>query len=113
MVTVDAFRMLALSFPATVEQPHFEKTSFRVNKKIFATLSTETKVAVLKLSLIDQSVFCAFDKNVIFPVDNKWGLKGWTSIDLNKVRKDMLQDALATAYQEAIKTKQPPKNVKK
>ena len=113
MITIPAFRKLALSFPGTVEQPHFEKTSFRANKKIFATLSVENHLAVVKLSPIDQSVFCAFDESVIFPVNNKWGLQGWTNIDLKKVRKDMLQDALTTAYQEAIKPKSPIKNVKK
>lgn len=37
MVTIDSFRKLALSFPEATEEPHFEKTSFRVKKKIFAT----------------------------------------------------------------------------
>ena len=37
MVSIDTFRKLALSFPEATEEPHFEKTSFRVKKKIFAT----------------------------------------------------------------------------
>jgi len=37
MVTIDSFRKLDLSFPEATEEPHFEKTSFRVKKKIFAT----------------------------------------------------------------------------
>lgn len=113
MVTIDAFRKLVLSFPGTVEQPHFEKTSFRVNKRIFATLSTETHVVVVKLSPIDQSVFCLIDKAVIYPVNNKWGLQGWTSIDLKKVTKDVLKEALALAYGEVLKPKNPITNVKR
>ena len=105
MVDIKTFKKLALSFPDTVEQPHFEKTSFRTKKKIFATLAEEKKLAVIKLSLIDQSVFCSFDKTVIYPVDNKWGQQGWTVINLEKVRKDILLDALATAYNETAKTK--------
>ena len=105
MVDIKTFKQLALSFPDTVELPHFEKTSFWVRKKIFATLSTEKNLAVIKLSEIDQSVFCAFDKDVIYPVENKWGKQGWTVINLDKVRKNMLCDALYTAYQEVIKTK--------
>jgi hypothetical protein len=105
MVDIKTFKHLALSFPDTVELPHFEKTSFTVGKKIFATLSTETNLAVIKLSEIDQSVFCAFDKEVIYPVENKWGKQGWTVINLDKVRKNMLRDALSTAYQEVTKTK--------
>lgn len=100
MVSTETFRQLALSFPGTVEQPHFEKTSFRVKKKIFATLSIENSRAVLKLSLIDQSVFCLFDKTIIYPVNGAWGKQGWTVFELKKVRKPMLQDALNTAYSE-------------
>lgn len=36
MITLDTLRHLALSLPETTEEPHFEKTSFRVKKKIFA-----------------------------------------------------------------------------
>ena len=110
MVNIESFRKLALSLPDVVEQPHFEKTSFRVNKKIFATLSLENKLACVKLSEIDQSVFCAFDKSIVYPVNNKWGKQGWTYIDLKKVRKDMLADALTTAYHEVQKSKTQTKN---
>ena len=105
MVSIKNFKELALSFPETVERPHFEKTSFRVKSKIFATLSGETSLAVVKLSEIDQSVFCSFDISIIYPVDNKWGKQGWTVINLKKVRKDMLMDALTTAYNEVLNTK--------
>ena len=100
MVKPETFRQLALSFPGTVEQAHFDKTSFRVKKKIFATLSIESKSAVLKLSPLEQSVFCTFDKTIIYPVKGTWGKHGWTVFDLNKIRKSMMQDALSTAYSE-------------
>lgn len=98
MTTIQTFRSLALSFPETEESPHFENTSFRVKKKIFATLSEKDKRACLKFSEIDQSAFCAFDKNIIYPVPNKWGKQGWTFIALGKIKKDMLLDALTTAF---------------
>jgi len=46
MINIDTFRKLALAFDHVVEQPHFEKTSFRVKKKIFATLDIEKRLAV-------------------------------------------------------------------
>jgi len=98
MVKTDAFKKIALSFPGTSEQPHFEKPSFRVGKKIFATLDIPNNQACLKLSIIDQDVFCAFDKTIIFPVPNKWGKQGWTLVNLKKIRKEMLTDALTTAW---------------
>jgi predicted DNA-binding protein (MmcQ/YjbR family) len=98
MIDLKTFKQLALAFPGAEEQPHFEKPSFRIKKKIFATLTPENHLACVKLSEIDQSVFCAFDKTIIYPVDNKWGKQGWTMIDLKKIRKDMLKDILNTAY---------------
>ena len=105
MISTATFRQLALSFPGTTEQPHFEKTSFRVAKKIFATLDVVKGLACLKLSEIDQNVFCAFDKNLIYPVPNKWGKQGWTMVNLNDIQEDMLLDALTTAYNEVARKK--------
>lgn len=100
MVTITTFKQLVLSFAGVEEQPHFEKSSYRVKKKIFATHAPDSHIICVKLSEIDQSVFCAFDKTIIYPVDNKWGKQGWTLVDLKKVKKTMLKDILATAYSE-------------
>jgi predicted DNA-binding protein (MmcQ/YjbR family) len=105
MVTIDTLRKTALSFPEATEEPHFEKTSFRVKKKIFATYDEIKKRACIKLSEIDQNVFSAADKTIIFPVDNKWGKQGWTLIEMNKVHKDLFIDALTTAYCEVAPKK--------
>ena len=98
MVAAETFRTLALSFPDTVELPHFELVSFRIKKKIFATLSVDKQRAMLKLSLIDQSVFCSFDKDMIYPVPGAWGKKGCTYFVVSKMKKEMLKDALTQAY---------------
>lgn len=105
MVSIDTFRKLALSFPEATEEPHFEKISFRVKKKIFATYDDVKKRACIKLSEIDQNVFSAADKTIIFPVDNKWGKQGWTLIEMNKVKKELFIDALTTAYCEVAPKK--------
>ena len=105
MVTIDIFRKIALSFPEATEEAHFEKTSFRVKKKIFATYDDIKKRACIKLSEIDQNVFSSADKTIIFPVDNKWGKQGWTLIEMNKVHKDLFIDALTTAYCEVAPKK--------
>jgi predicted DNA-binding protein (MmcQ/YjbR family) len=99
MVSVAAFRTLALSLPGTEELPHFHLTSFRVNKKIFATLGEKDKRAILKLSKIDQSVFCSYDESIFYAVPGSWGKQGATFVNLSKVRKAMFKDALQCAYQ--------------
>jgi predicted DNA-binding protein (MmcQ/YjbR family) len=37
MQQIDFLRQFALSLPETTQEPHFEKTSFKVRKRIFAT----------------------------------------------------------------------------
>ena len=98
MVTPATLRQMALAFPESEEAAHFEKISFRVKKKIFVTLDEKKNFAVLKLSLADQSAFSAFDSTIIYPVDGSWGRQGWTKINLTKVRKTTLKDALTCSY---------------
>lgn len=105
MVTMQTFKELALSFPETTEEAHFEKTSFRVKKKIFATYDAVNNRACVKLSEMDQHVFSMADKSNIFPVDNKWGKQGWTFIELTKVKKELFADALTCAYCEVAPKK--------
>jgi hypothetical protein len=105
MISIEQVRKAALSLPETEERPHFDLTSFRIKNKIFATIHADKNYVMVKLSAIDQSVFCTFDKDVIFPVPGGWGKHGATFINLKKVKKSMLLDALTTAW----KTTAPPK----
>jgi predicted DNA-binding protein (MmcQ/YjbR family) len=105
MVDLATLRKLAFAFEGVTEQPHFEKTSFRTVKKIFATFDEKHNRACLKLPVNDQNVFCLVDQTVIYPVPNKWGAQGWTLIELGKVRKDVLKHALTIAYNETAKKK--------
>ena len=105
MIKIDVFRKLALSFPETTENAHFEKISFRVKKKIFATYDDLNKRACIKLSEIQQNVFSSVDQSIIYPVNNKWGKQGWTNIELSKISKALFIDALTTAYCEVAPKK--------
>ena len=105
MVDIDTFRTLAMSFPEVEELPHFDKASFRIKKKIFATLTESKLQATLKLSAVDQSIFCAYNSEVIYQVPNKWGLQGWTIVHLEKISLELLKGALEAAYQEVSKKK--------
>lgn len=99
MVNLQTVRKIALSLEGTIEMPHFEKTSFRLEKKIYATMDEKQQVVTIKLNEIDQSIFVAIDKEMIYPVPNKWGLQGWTIIDLKKVNMELLKEAMGKAWQ--------------
>ena len=109
MVSIEQARKMALALPETEEKSHFHLAGFWVKKKIFATIHADKNYVMVKLSQIDQSVFCSYDKEVIFPVPGGWGKHGATFINLKKVRKSMFQDALTTAW----KTTAPAKVVEK
>lgn len=75
-MTCNEFKSLALSFPHITEAPHFERTAFKIiDRRIFATLDEESETVNLKLTPVDQSIYCQTDQKSIFPVNNKWVYK--------------------------------------
>jgi hypothetical protein len=106
MISIETARQIALSLPGTEEYDHFGRPAFKIiGKRTFATLWPVEQRMIVKLSLIDQSVFHSFDPTIFYAVPNKWGLKGATFVELSKVRLDMLTDAITTAWQTAsVKT---------
>lgn len=102
MVDIETARQIALALPDVEEYDHFGRPAFkRTGKRTFATLWPAENRMMVKLSLVDQSVFHSFDPSVFYPLPNKWGLKGATFVELSKVRPDMLDDAIATAWETA------------
>jgi hypothetical protein len=84
--------------------PHFDRTAFKVEGgRIFATLDEKSASANLKLSVADQKVFSEYEKGTIYPVPNKWGLKGWTTFELTDMESGIVLDALQCAYRESQK----------
>lgn len=99
-IDIETVRQMALALPGTEEYDHFGRPAFKARTTFCTLWPTERRVMV-KLSLTDQSVFHSFNPEVFFPVPNKWGLQGCTFADLDKVRLDMLQDALSLAHELA------------
>ncbi len=98
MATIQFAKEFALKFEETDEAPHMEVFSIRVKKKIFVTLNEKKNRICVRLSPVDQDVFCSFDSSIIYKVPNAWGKYGWTLIELKKIRKEMLKDAITCAY---------------
>ena len=105
MVDMETARQMALALPGAIELPHFGIPSFRVNKKIFSTLWTHENKMMVKLPLIQQAIFHSFDPPIFYPVPNKYGDSGATLVELARVPKEMLQDALNVAYEAVGKKK--------
>ncbi|MGB8192726.1 MAG: MmcQ/YjbR family DNA-binding protein [Chitinophagaceae bacterium] len=100
------FTHLALSFPHTEQVPHFERTGFKVSgKRMFCTYLEKDNTANIFLTPQEQAVFCQMDPENIYPVPNKWGEKGATTFNLNKVEHALVQEALLSAYSEVVQSK--------
>ncbi len=109
MGSLKTARSIALKFEGAEEQTHFEKPSFRVKKKIFMTLDEPKNIACIKLSEIEQDIFCTIDANVIYPVPNKWGKQGWTLINLKLIKKELFVEALTTSFTHVVTMAQSKK----
>jgi predicted DNA-binding protein (MmcQ/YjbR family) len=106
MITGETFTKMALSLPGTEQAAHFERTGFKVTgKRMFATYLEKDNTANIFLTPVEQSVFCQADAGNIYPVPNKWGLKGATTFNLDKVAKELVMEALLSAYNEVMKPK--------
>ena len=87
-MTEKDFKEMALSFPGTEEQPHFERIGFKViGKRMFATYLAKNNTANIFLTPKEQAVFCKMHDG-IYPVPNKWGEKGATTFELDQVPKE-------------------------
>jgi hypothetical protein len=107
MIGMKSFRDLALSFPNTEQILHFERLGFKIiGRRMFATYLEKDNTAYIFLSPAEQRLFCKMDKKCIHPVPNKWGEKGATTFILNSVRKELVMEALLSAYNEIIKPKE-------
>jgi len=105
MITRESFAQMALSFSGTEQVPHFERIGFKVTgRRMFATYLAKDNTANIFLTPKEQSVFCKMDKH-IYPVPNKWGEKGATTFDLGKVPKNIVLEALLSAYNEVMASK--------
>lgn len=98
MVSTDTLRKAALSFGQVTELPHFDKTSFRVNRKIFCTLDSNNNKVSIKLTEIEQSIYCKIDPSLIVPATGAWGKQGWTIFDFLKIKKNVVLEAMKKGY---------------
>lgn len=96
---------MALSFLGTEQAPHFERVGFKVvGKRMFASYLLKDNTANIFLTPAEQGVFCQMDERNIYPVPNKWGEKGATTFELNEVQKEIVMEALLSAYNEVVRS---------
>ncbi len=106
-MTAKEVRALALAMPGAVELPHFDRASFRVGGKIFATLATDG-TAMLKVDLDTHEALLAAEPEVFFSYGG-WSRTGATGVHLAKVKKAMFRDLLEQAFANTLPKKKSRK----
>lgn len=98
MISIDDLRSICGSLEDVSEQAHFEKTSFRTKKRIFATFDAKTNLVCVKLEEADQYIYNKLNPEIYWPLSNKWGSLGWTHVKIEAIEKDAFLEILMKAY---------------
>ena len=96
-LSTDAVRSLALALPATTEQDHHGRPSFRVAGKIFATLWDERHMNVM---LDEGGILTAVRSHPDACTEFWWGKRlRAVSVELDRIDADTLAELLADAWE--------------
>ncbi len=102
-MTHDDIRTLALSLPEAQEHPHFDRASFRVRGKIFATLppvqDDGVHKVVLKLPELVKESLQQTDSSAIVSLGN-WDKGGWTQLDIGRMDGEKMADLVRLAWRQ-------------
>lgn len=98
-MTPKDFQAFALKLPETTEEPHFERTSFRVNKKIFATMTPDGEEAMVKVTPPEKVQMLLDSKPDVFFSYGGWTARnGSLGVRLRKAASPLVRDLLSEAW---------------
>ena len=101
-MNAEDFRRIALGMKDTIESAHMDHPDFRVNGRIFATLTHDELWGMVSLTPDQQREFVQEDRDTFVPVTGAWGRAGATRVHLASVDEDTLGRALTIARQNAV-----------
>jgi hypothetical protein len=101
-MTAADFRRIALGMAGALESSHMDHPDFRVNNRIFATLTHDETLGMVSLTPDEQQRFMREHPSAFSPVNGSWGLQGATRVQLESVDEDALGEAMTFAWRLAI-----------
>ncbi len=104
MISSNEFRALALSFPEAIEAPHFERASFRVRGRIFATIAADNQSGMLKLDLDTHEALLRAQPKAFFSFGG-FSRTGATGVHFSRLRKALLRELLVQAWRNVAPKK--------
>jgi len=109
VVTAEDFRALALTHAAAVEGAHMGHPDFRLNGRIFATLTSDGARGMVNLTLEQQREFLKEDRAVFVPASGGWGRQGCTMVALSAAKPAIVRAAMTLAW-ENVEQLPPPRS---
>jgi hypothetical protein len=98
VLTTKAVRELALSLPEATEAPHFERTSFRVRKKIFATMAEKEHEAVVWVAPREKLYGLLRAQPDVFIDHGGWTRMGALGVRLDRVDAAQFRELLIASW---------------
>jgi hypothetical protein len=95
------FRRIALGMKGAIESAHMGHPDFRANGRIFATLHTDLKSGMVKLTPEQQQEFVRANPAAFSPEAGAWGRQGCTAVRLDTVDEETLGEALTLAWRNS------------
>lgn len=98
-MTIGEYRRIALAQPEAVESSHMDHPDFRVQNKIFATISSRAgNEGALKLTPEQQKQFIKKHPKVFSPAAGAWGRNGSTIVQITIAKSDLVERAMRLAW---------------
>jgi hypothetical protein len=103
-VNIQAARRLALTLPGAAEEPHFDRTSFRVKGKIFATAALDGSFMNIFVDDQEREMMTAVDPKAYETL--MWGKTPYLHVHLAKAKARDVEVLLQAAWK-----RRAPKNL--
>lgn len=87
-----------MSLAGTSEQPHGERTAFKV-RRTYATLADDGKSMNVDLTPDEQRFKVMMAPDTLFRILNGWGVRGATTVDLTRITAAELEATLGMAWE--------------
>jgi hypothetical protein len=98
-LTHDDFRRIALALSDAVEGVHMGHPDFRVRNRIFATIHTDPRHGMVKLTPEQQQAFVRDFPQVFAPESGVWGRGGSTRIIFSEADEELVGEVMTLAWQ--------------
>jgi hypothetical protein len=102
MATAKDFRRIALGMRDTAEAAHMSHPDFRVNGRIFASLTQDESRGMVVLTPDQQQTFVGAHRGSFEPESGAWGRSGCTRVHLRRIDEETLGEALTLAWQNGV-----------